>query len=53
MDYCILYIRTMSLGSICKNVTSLYFDGFCYSVMYIYIHDLHAIFFLMETFHKP
>ena len=41
--YC-TYIQTMSLACICKNVTNLYFDGFCYSVMYINIHDLHAIF---------
>ena len=44
-DYCILYIQPMSLACICKHVTSLYFDGSCYSVMYIYIRDLHAIFF--------
>ena len=40
-----MYIQPMSLACICKHVTSLYFDGFCYSVMYIYIRDLHAIFF--------
>ena len=28
----------------CKNVAGLYFDGFCYYVMYN-IHNLHAIFF--------
>ena len=45
LDYCILYIQPMSLACICKHVTNLYFDFFCYSVMYIYIRDLHAIFF--------
>ena len=38
----------MSLACICKHVTSLYFDGFCYSVVYIYIRDLHAIFFNLK-----
>ena len=37
-------IQPMSLACICKHVTSLYFDGFCYSVMYIYIRDVHAIY---------
>ena len=44
LDYCILYIQTMSLAWSCKNVTGLYFDGFCYYVMYN-IHNLHTIFF--------
>ena len=44
LNYGILYIQPMSLACIFKHVTHLYLDGFCYSVMHIYIRELHAIY---------
>ena len=44
MNYGILYIQPMSLACICKHVTNLYLDGFCYSVnymLYIYLINLN------------
>ena len=44
----------MSLACIFKHVIHLYLDGFCYSVMHIYIRELHAIyifFLIIVTFH--
>ena len=54
MNYGIVYIQPMSLACIFKHVIHLYLDGFCYSVMHIYIRELHAIyiyFLIIVTFH--
>ena len=43
LNYGILYIQPMSLACICKHVTNLYLDGFCYS----YIRELHAVYIFL------
>ena len=48
LNYGILYIQPMSLACIFKHVTHLYLDGFCYSVMHIYIRELHAIYIFFK-----
>ena len=44
--YCINIVHTNYVTSsqvFVSNVTGLYFDHVCYSVMYTYIHDIHCI----------